>query len=144
MSITEQAAQAEYTEDQVQAYERYISAIAEHNIVCARRAATTRDKMDAAFVIERRYQAFCEAAGFQHGTVRSPKDVQRIAELDRLVTDMTEVIRSAHAMLYGADNLDVLAHVVNDGRDQDRAVVDVLMQDAMVVLRACLDKAEAE
>ncbi|WP_416463232.1 hypothetical protein [Sphingomonas sp. VDB2] len=134
----------DYTAAEVTAYEAYLSAIAEHNIICARTAATTREKMDAATAQLKAFGRFCEIAGYPDGSPRSPDDIRTIGELKEKLGRLTECARSAWAMLRAVDAMGVI-HRIPEGVDrQDHGACVCLVQDAQVVLREAVSMADGE
>jgi hypothetical protein len=130
----------EYTADETQAYERYISAVAQHNIVCARPGATTQEKMDAAFEMDGAFREFCRTAGLEIGrSTRSPADIDKIKQLEAVVTRLTESIRSASAMLHGIFCIDVFCIRPSEAVAADHNAACTLLDDAHTVLRAALN-----
>lgn len=136
----------DYTAAEVTAYEAYLSAVAEHNIICARAGATTRDKMDAAFAADRAWKRFAELGGFDSGKgTRSPEDIRTIDRLKAELGDMTEAVRSAWAMLVAVDGIDVIQRLPDDKRLADPFNASfTLLGDATVILRSVLRKADGE
>lgn len=133
----------EYTADQTTAYEAYLSAVAEHNIICARPAATTREKMDAATAQMNAFRRFCEVAGFSDCIARSPADVGRIEELRKEINALAESARSAWSMIRAADGMGVIEHHAEGVSRDDHDACVCLIQDAEVVLRLALAKVGA-
>lgn len=133
-----------YTAEQITAYEAYISAMAEHNIVCARPGATTREKMDAAFAASRAFDRFCEIAGLSIGRVSLPADKRRIEHLERELGLLTESARSAAAMLAGIDALDAFTTISDGVLRADFCAASTLLNDAGTVLRAAVKRADGE
>lgn len=136
----------EYTAEQTTAYEAYLSAVAEHNIVCARPAATTREKMNAAFAADHAFKRFSEIAGLDFGRgTRSPADIQKIESLNAEIGEMTEAVRSAWSMLVAVDAMDVIQRLPKETRHHDEFQASfTLLSDAGVILRAILRKADGE
>lgn len=134
----------EYTAEEITAYEAYISAVAEHNIVCARSSATTRDKMDAAFAIDRAWKRFCEAANLEMGRdMRSRGDILTIDRLKAEAAEQTEAIRSAWSMLFAVDAMDAIQHLpTGDGMADAVNVSCSLLAQAQDTLRTALHKAD--
>tara|TARA_R110000787_G_scaffold208846_8_gene318935 strand:+ start:22225 stop:22656 length:432 start_codon:yes stop_codon:yes gene_type:complete len=136
------AERRDYTADETTAYEAYLSAVAEHSIVCARPAATTREKMDAALAADRAYKRFCTLAGMETDGVRQLQDVRRIEGLEGEMRQITESVRSAWSMLRAVDAIGVFERL-SDGIDRDdHAACCCLLSDAMVVLRQALAAAD--
>lgn len=134
----------DYTAEQTQAYERYISAVADHNIVCARFGATTREKMDAAFAIDAAFREFSIVAGMEYGRgTRSPSDIERIKVLKDELDKLTEASRSAYSMIYAADAMGIIEQRPEDADDWEHDVCCCLISDAQVVLKAALERAQA-
>lgn len=131
----------DYTAEETTAYEAYLSALAEHNITCARSGATTREKMDAAFSADAAWKRFCEVAGLVPGSTRSPEDIRTIERLTREVRARNEAIRSAYSMLIGIHHIGVFAFR-GDADPVDHNACCTLLDDAGIVLRIALDKAD--
>lgn len=146
---TADATKRDYTAAETQAYERYISAVADHNIVCARSGATTREKMDAAFVMDARFREFCETAGLAIGQPRNPADAARIASLEGEVEKITnaarkvaEAIRSGVSMLHGIESISVFQYLpADESLHDDHNACCTLLDDATTVLRVALREA---
>ena len=134
----------DYTAEEEPAYEAYLLPVAEHNIVCARRGATTRDKMDAAAAQMRAFSRFCEIAGYPIAGTRSPEDIRTIEHLKSQVGELTEAARSAMSMLAGVDAIDVFTTIPEGADWGDFNAATVLLTDAGAVLRAAVKKADAE
>lgn len=135
----------EYTAAETTAYEAYLSAVAEHNIVCARPAATTREKMDAATAQMSAFSRFCEIAGFPNPATRSPVDIAKIESLTAEIGGMTESVRSAWSMLVAVDAMDVIQRIPKETRHHDEFQASfTLLSDATVILRAILQMADGE
>jgi len=140
---TTEAAQREYTDAETQAYERYISAVAEHNIVCARSGATTKEKMDAAFATNAAFRDFCRIAGMEMGNVRSLADLDRIEAQEVQIGQLTEAIRSAYSMLFAIKSINVFEFLpANPDIKRDHGVCCTLLDDAQAILSVALDKAD--
>ncbi|MBZ9649408.1 hypothetical protein K9B33_17880 [Sphingobium sp. 3R8] len=134
----------DYTAAEVTAYEAYLSAIAEHNIICARPGATTREKMDAALAADRALKRFSEAAGMDFGRgTRSPADIATVTTLASELASANEVIRSAYSMLLGILNIGSLDYCKPGDRDNHSACI-TLLEDAAKLLRAGVAKADGE
>ena len=132
-----------YTAEETTAYEAYLSAVAEHNIVCARSGATTREKMDAAFSADAAWKRFCEVAGIVPGSTRSPGDIRTIERLNSQKSELVEDARSAWAMIRGAYNMEVI-DTLPDGIDPtDHSAFIRLLRDAERLLDRALDKADS-
>lgn len=136
----------DYTAAEVTAYEAYLSAVAEHNIICARAGASTREKMDAAFAADRAWKRFAELGGFDSGKgTRSPEDIRTIDRLKAELGDMTEAVRSAWSMLVAVDAMDIIQRIPTGTRHTDEFQASfILLSDAGVILRAVLRKADGE
>lgn len=133
----------EYTAEQTTAYEAYLSAVAEHNIICARPAATTREKMDAAVAQLNAFSRFCDIAGFPNTGTRSPVDIAKIESLTAEIGGMTESVRSAWSMLVAVDAMDVIQRIPAGTRhDAEFQASFTLLSDAGVILRTILRKAD--
>jgi hypothetical protein len=133
----------DYTAEEVTAYEAYLAAVAEHNIVCARRGATTREKMDAAYAQMKAFSRFGEIAGYPIAETRSPEDIRTIEQLKLQVGKLTEAARSAMSMLAGVDALDVFTTIAAGVDLADFNAASVLLADASVILRAAVKEADA-
>lgn len=131
----------DYTAEETTAYEAYLSAVAEHNIVCARSGATTREKMDAAFSANAAWKRFCEVAGLVSGSTRSPEDIRTIESLTKELAGQNEAIRSACAMLIGIHHIGVFA-LRGTADPIEHGACCTLLDDALTVLRIALDKAD--
>ena len=131
----------DYTAEETTAYEAYLSALAEHNIVCARSGATTREKMDAAFSADAAWKRFCEVAGLVPGSTRSPEDIRTIENLMTELAGQNEAIRSACAMLIGIHHIGVFAFR-GTADPIEHGACCTLLDDAVTVLRIALDKAD--
>lgn len=130
----------DYTAEQTTAYEAYLAAVAEHNIICARPAATTREKMDAATAAMAAHERFGRLCGYEIGM---PGDTIRLRDLTALVRDVAELVRSAYSMVFAANGMGVIERRPDGiGEDEHDACV-CLFQDAQVILRSALAKAEA-
>ena len=136
--------QRDYTAEQATAYEAYLAAMAEHNIVCARPAATTREKMDAAFAASRAFDRFCELAGLSIGRANPLADKRRIEHLERELGLLTESARSAAAMLAGVDALDAFTTIAEGVLRIDFCAASTLLNEAGTVLRAAVKRADGE
>lgn len=145
MPVKETEVRREYTAEETTSYEAYISAVAEHNIVCARPGATTRDKMDAAFAIDRAWKRFCEAANLEMGRdVRSAFDARAIERLKVDAAEQIEAIRTAWSMLFAVDAMNAIQHLpLDDGMADAVNVSCLLLLQAQHTLRAALRKADA-
>ena len=132
----------DYTAEETTAYEAYLSALAEHNIACARTGATTREKMDAAFAADRALKRFCEVAGHEPYSTRSPEDIRTIERLNREKSELAEDARSAWAMIRAAYNLDVIDTLPNGVDPSDHSAFVRLLHDAERLLDRALDKAD--
>lgn len=132
----------DYTAAEVTAYEAYLSAVAEHNIICARAGASTREKMDAATAQLKAFNRFCEIAGYPIGGTSSPDDIRAIADLKEKLAKLTESVRSAWAMLRGADLMGVIHIIPAEVDREDHDVSVCLISDAQILLRAALTKAD--
>lgn len=141
---TAETTKRDYTAAETTAYEAYLSAVAEHNIVCARPAATTREKMDAADAQLRAFSRFCEIAGYPIGGARSPADLRKIQELTHKLGSLTECARSAWAMLRAVDAMGVIERIPEGVDRQDHDACVCLVQDAQVVLREAVSMADDE
>ena len=140
--MTSTDTKADYTAEEIKAYEAYLSALAEHNITCARAGTTTKQKMDAAFAADRALKHFCEAAGHTPYSTRSPEDVRTIERLNSQKNDLVEDVRSAWAMIRGAYNMEVI-DTLPDGIDPtDHSAFIRLLRDAERLLDRALDKAD--
>lgn len=131
----------DYTAEETTAYEAYLSAVAEHNITCARSGATTREKMDAAFSADAAWKRFCEVAGLVPGSTRSPEDIRTIESLTSELAGQNEAIRSAYAMLIGIQHIGVFAWR-GTADPIEHGACCTLLDDAGTVLRLALDKAD--
>ncbi|WP_312313129.1 hypothetical protein [Sphingobium yanoikuyae] len=129
----------DYTAEETTAYEAYQSAVAEHNIVCARAGASTQEKMDAAFSVYAAWKRFCGVAGLVPGSTRSPEDIRTI---EKLIADMTEqrhAIRSAYSMMVGIHHIGEFGYY--EGIDvAGHAACNSLLDDATGVLRRALEQ----
>ncbi|KMS58692.1 hypothetical protein [Sphingobium cupriresistens] len=142
---TADTAARDYTAAETTAYEAYLSAVAEHNIVCARPAATTRDKMDAATAQMNAFSRFCEIAGFPNPSTRSPADIAKIESLNAEIGEINEAVRSAWSMLVAVDAMDVIQRIPAETRHHDEFQASfTLLSDAGVILRGILRKADGE
>ena len=140
--MTSTDTEADYTAEEIKAYEAYLSALAEHNITCARAGATTKQKMDAAFAADRALKHFCEVAGHTQHSTRSPEDIRTIERLNSQKNDLVEDVRSAWAMIRGAYNMEVI-DTLPDGVDPaDHSAFIRLLRDAERLLDRALDKAD--
>ncbi|MGJ8478014.1 hypothetical protein [Sphingobium yanoikuyae] len=140
--MTSTDTEADYTAEEIKAYEAYLSALAEHNITCARAGATTKQKMDAAFAADRALKHFCEVAGHTPHSTRSPEDIRTIERLNSQKNDLVEDVRSAWAMIRGAYNMEVI-DTLPDGVDPaDHSAFIRLLRDAERLLDRALDKAD--
>lgn len=140
--MTSTDTKADYTAEEIKAYEAYLSALAEHNITCARAGATTKQKMDAAFAADRALKRFCEVAGHTLHSTRSPEDIRTIDRLNSQKNDLVEDVRSAWAMIRGAYNMEVI-DTLPDGVDPtDHSAFIRLLRDAERLLDRALDKAD--
>lgn len=142
MPTTETEARRDYTAEETTAYEAYLSAVAEHNIVCARPGATTRDKMDAAFAAGQAFDRFCHVADLPLAS-RSLSDVRRIEVFQDALAKLIESSRSAWSMIRAADMMGVIERHAEgvDHNDHDACVC--LIQDAEAVLRRAIEQADA-
>jgi hypothetical protein len=132
----------DYTAEETTAYEAYLSAVAEHNITCARSGATTREKMDAAFSADAAWKRFCEVAGLHIGRgPRSPEDIRTIKCLTSELAAQNEAIRSAYAMLIGIHHIGIFAFR-GTADPVEHGACCTLLDDAGTVLRLALDKAD--
>jgi len=135
--------QREYTATETQAYERYISAVVEHNIVCARPGATTKEKMDAAFAINAAFRDFCRIAGMEMGNVRSLADLERIEAQEAQIRNLTEAVRSAYSMLFAIKSVNVFEFLpANPDMNREHGVCCTLLDDAQAILSVALNKAD--
>ncbi|QNG44677.1 hypothetical protein [Sphingobium yanoikuyae] len=139
--MTSTDTKADYTAEETTAYEAYLSALAEHNIVCARSGATTREKMDAAFSVDAAWKRFCEVAGLVPGSTRSPEDIRTIENLMKELAGQNEAIRSACAMLIGIHHIGVFAFR-GTADPIEHGACCTLLDDAGTVLRIALAKAD--
>ena len=141
---TTEAASREYSAEQTHAYERYISAVADHNIVCARPGATTKEKMDAAFAMDAAFREFGRVAGLEIGRgARSPSDIERIKVLKDELGKLSEAARSAYSMIYAANGMGIIEQRPEDVDDWEHDVCCCLNSDAQVVLKTALIRAQA-
>lgn len=140
--MSTETAQREYTATETQAYERYISAVVEHNIVCARSGATTKEKMDAAFAMDARFREFAQVAGLAIGGHSKLSDIEQIKTLKADLGTLTESVRSASAMLHGIIAMDVFSVRPADAVEADHNACCTLLDDAQIILRVALDKAD--
>lgn len=135
--MTTTDAKRDYTAEETTAYEAYLSAIAEHNIVCARPGATTKQKMDAAVSVDRALKHFLQVAGHEPHSTRSPEDIRTIEKLNSEVTEQARVIRSAYSMLVGIHHIGEFAY--HSDIDVDgHAACNSLLDDATDALRRAL------
>jgi len=141
---TTDTASSHYTAEQTSAYEAYLAAMAEHNIVCARRGATTREKMDAAFAASRAFDRFCELAGLSIGRTNILADRQRLKQIEGEFFRLTEATRSAYSMIHAANGMGVIERRPDgiDAWDHDACVC--LFQDAQVILRNAIQRADGQ
>lgn len=140
---TADATKREYTTAETQAYERYISAVANHNIVCAREGATTKEKIDAAFAADAAYREFCRIAGLVIGHAARPSsDDDRVREVEAGLKQITEGLRSASSMLHGIFAIDVFCLRPSDAHEADHNAACTLLDDTHTLVRALLDKAD--
>ncbi|MFY9350513.1 MAG: hypothetical protein WBL20_19230 [Sphingobium sp.] len=129
----------DYTAEQTTAYEAYLSAVAEHNIICARPTATTREKMDAATAAAAAHARFVKLCGID---ISQPGDAIRLRDLKALMHDVAEMVRSAYSMVFAANGMGVIERRPEGiGEDEHDACVCLFM-DAQLVLRSALAKAE--
>lgn len=141
---TTEATSREYTAEETQAYERYISAVANHNIVCARPGATTREKMDAAFAMDAAFREFGRVAGLEIGRgTRSPSDIEQIKVLKDELGKLIEAARSAYSMIHAADSMGVIEQRPADVDDWEHDVVCCLVSDAQFALKTGITRAQA-
>lgn len=140
MNTTEQ--QADPTAQETTAYKAYLSAVADHNIICARRGATDRQKMDAANAMLKAFDQYRQAAGYESS--RNLADVRRIEALTKQINDIGEMVRSAYSMVLGANSLGVIERRPEgiDPFEHDACVC--LIVDAQQVLKAALVKVDGE
>lgn len=143
-TTTTAAVERDYTAAETTAYEAYLAAMADHSIVCARPAATTRQKMDAAMVADRAYKRFCVIAGMETDGARRLEDVRRIESLERELRRITESVRSAWSMLRATDAIGVFERLPAGVNADDHGACCCLLGDAMVVLRQALAEADGE
>lgn len=139
--MTSTDTKANYTAEEIKAYEAYLSALAEHNITCARAGATTKQKMDAAFAADRALKHFCEVAGHEPHSTRSPEDIRTIGRLTSELAAQNEAIRSAYAMLIGIHHIGVFAFR-GTADPVEHGACCTLLDDAGTVLRLALAKAD--
>ncbi|MEO7467535.1 MAG: hypothetical protein ABIV36_11010 [Sphingobium limneticum] len=140
--MTSTDTKANYTAEEINAYEAYLRALADHNITCARAGATTKQKMDAAFAADRALKHFCEVAGHEPHSTRSPEDIRTIERLNGEKSELAEDARSAWAMIRGAYNMDVI-DTLPDGVDPtDHSAFVRLLRDAERLLDRALGKAD--
>ncbi|KKW92273.1 hypothetical protein [Sphingobium chungbukense] len=133
-----------YSADETQAYERYISAVANHNIVCARAGATTREKMDAAFAADAAYREFCRTAGLVIGQATRPSTGNDVVKrLEREMCTLTETVRTAYSMIHAANGMGVIENRPADIDQWDHDVCVCLFTDAQTVLRRALERADS-
>lgn len=137
MSTTE--AKADYTAEQTTAYEAYLAAVAEHNIICARPAATTREKMDAATAAMKAHDRFARLCGYDVG---KPSDALRVRDLTTLILDVADLIRSAHAMVLAANGMGVIERRPDGIDELEHDACVCLFMDAQVILKAAMMKAD--
>ncbi|MBT2242655.1 hypothetical protein JQK15_03815 [Sphingobium sp. BHU LFT2] len=126
-----------YTAEETTAYETYLSALAEHNIMCARAGATTKQKMDAAFAVDRALKHFMQVAGHEPHSTRSPEDVRTIEKLNSEIAEQARVIRSAYSMLVGIHHIGEFAYHTDIDVD-GHAACNSLLDDATDALRRAL------
>ncbi|WP_278985031.1 hypothetical protein [Sphingobium yanoikuyae] len=139
--MTSTDTKADYTAEEIKAYEAYLSALAEHNITCARAGATTKQKMDAAFAVDRALKHFMQVAGLVPDSTRSPEDIRTIESLTKELAGQNEAIRSAYAMLIGIQHIGVFAWQ-GTADPIEHGACCTLLDDAGTVLRLALDKAD--
>ena len=142
--MTSTDTKADYTAEETTAYEAYLSAVAEHNIVCARSGATTREKMDAAFSADAAWKRFCQIAGIVPGSTRSPEDIRTIERLTAAMQNLADGARSAWAMIRAAYYMDVIDTLPEGCDPADHSVFVRLLRDAVLLLDSSLAKADAE
>lgn len=133
-----------YTAEQVTAYEAYLSAVIEHHSTVARHDATTKEKMDAAFAQDRAFRRFCEISGLAIGQQDRLSDRRKADGLAKELADLTEIVRSAWSMLRAADAMQVIDHRPSGIDRHDHNACVCLIQDAEVLLRRALAKADGE
>ncbi|WP_010339920.1 hypothetical protein [Sphingobium yanoikuyae] len=133
---------ADYTAEETTAYDAYLSAVAEHNITCARSGATTREKMDAAFSADAAWKRFCEVAGLVPGSTRSPEDIRTIERLQKEISDMVETTRSAWSMIRAADGMHVIEFRASNVDQDDHNACVCLIRDAELILCKLITKAD--
>lgn len=137
MSSTE--TKADYTAEQTTVYEAYLAAVAEHNIICARPNATTREKMDAATAAMAAHDRFAALCGYDRS---KPSDAIKVRELTTLIRDVSDMMRSAYSMVFAANGMGIIERRPEGiGADEHDACV-CLFGDAQVLLRAALAKAD--
>lgn len=142
--MTSTDTKADYTAEEIKAYEAYLSALAEHNITCARAGATTKQKMDAAFAADRALKHFCEVAGHTPHSTRSPEDIRTIERLTAAMQNLADGARSAWAMVRAAYYMDVIDTLPEGCDPADHSVFIRLLRDAVLLLDSSLAKADAE
>ncbi|QJR01162.1 hypothetical protein HH800_02465 [Sphingobium yanoikuyae] len=140
--MTSTDTKADYTAEEIKAYEAYLSALAEHNITCARAGATTKQKMDAAFAADRALKHFFEVAGHTPHSTRSPEDIRTIERMTKEMGDMVEATRSAWSMIRAADSMRVIEYRASNVDQDDHNACVCLIQDAEVILRKLIAKAD--
>ncbi len=140
--MTSTDAKRNYTAEETTAYEAYLSAVAEHNITCARSGATTREKMDAAFSADAAWKRFCEVAGLVPGSTRSPEDIRMIERLQKEIGDMVETTRSAWSMIRAADGMNVIEFRASNVDQDDHNACVCLIRDAELILCKLIAKAD--
>ena len=132
----------QYTTEQAAAYDAYLSALAQHNITCARVDATPKQKMDAAFAAGRALKHFYEAVGHELHSTRSPEDIRTIERLNSEKSDLANDARSAWAMIRGAYNMEVIDTLPDDVDPADHSAFIRLLRDAERLLDHALHKAD--
>lgn len=140
--MTSTDTKANFTAEEIKAYEAYLSALAEHNITCARAGATIKQKMDAAFAADRALKHFCEVAGHEPHSTRSPEDIRTIERLQKEIGDMVETTRSAWSMIRAADGMRVIEYRADSVDRDDHNACVCLIRDAELILCKLVTKAD--
>lgn len=139
---TADATKREYTTAETEAYERYISAATNHNIVCARAGATTKEKMDAAFAADAAFREFSIVAGMEYGRgIHAPADLEKIKALEGQLDKQTEDIRSARAMICAAAKFGFIEQCPEGVDVFEHDACACLIRDAALLLRVALGEA---
>jgi len=140
---TTEAAQRDYTTAETQAYERYISAVEDHEIIKGRADATIREKMDFALAIDDAFRDFCRIAGMEMGNVRSLADLDLIKAQKAEIGELTEAVRSAYSMLFGIQSIGAFQYRPADAdMTQAHMACCTLLDDATTVMAAAMKKAD--